>query len=82
MEKKVQGMHSALCMPCTSSDYCQLNAVRLILCLTDTESSVPVPRSREHDLEMFGEDTNITKPGIQVLHYLETPELLQGVWNM
>jgi len=43
---------------------------------------VPVPRSREHDLEMFGEDIDITKPGIHVLRCLETPELLQGAWNM
>lgn len=54
-----------------------LNAVRLPLCLTNKESSVPIPWSHEHDLEMFVED--ITKPGIYVLRCIETPILLQGV---
>ena len=57
-----------------------LSAVRLPMCLTNKESSVPEPWSHEHDLEIFGKD--ITKLCIHVLRRIETPILLQGACDM
>ncbi len=69
------------CMvPIISSEYLLTSCCALDLVSDKQGVFVPLLRSRERDLEIFGE--RITEPGIHVLRCFETPKLLQGAWNM